>query len=229
MPVDAAVVPASDAGRHMDAIYRSQRHIYDLTRKYYLFGRDRLLDTLPVTTGARVCEIGCGTGRNLIRLARRRRDLNLYGVDVSAAMLDTATAAIERARLEDRVHLALIGEDGLDPASVFGVDAFDAVFFSYVLSMVPDWRPALDRAASLLRPGGVLAVVDFGDQNGVAAWRRVPLLAWLRHFDVLPRAEIEAGLRTLAARWGGPILDRNIGRGYAYLLMLQKPPMAPAE
>ena len=33
---------ASGSGHagHMDAIYRSQRHFYDLTRKYYLLGRD---------------------------------------------------------------------------------------------------------------------------------------------------------------------------------------------
>jgi len=60
----------TDAAVRMDRQYRWQRHIYDLTRKPYLLGRDRLVAELLPTPGARVLEIGCGTGRNLIRIAR---------------------------------------------------------------------------------------------------------------------------------------------------------------
>ena len=35
----------------MDRIYRRQRHVYDLTRKYYLLGRDRLIADLDVPRG----------------------------------------------------------------------------------------------------------------------------------------------------------------------------------
>ena len=38
----------------MDAIYRTQRHIYDLTRKYYLLGRDRLIADLAPPRGGTV-------------------------------------------------------------------------------------------------------------------------------------------------------------------------------
>ncbi|HWK45085.1 MAG TPA: class I SAM-dependent methyltransferase [Stellaceae bacterium] len=216
-------VRQADAVRHMDAIYRTQRHFYDFTRKFYLFGRDQLLDGLPVAPGARVCEIGCGTGRNLIRLARRRPDLDLYGIDVSTVMLETAAASIARAGLAHRIRLAHAGGAAFDAPAAFGIDAFDVAYFSYVLSMIPDWASAVDRAVGLVRPGGTLAVVDFGDQGRAGAWRRIPLLAWLRLFDVAPRAEIEAGLRDRAAAWGGPVMERDIGRGYAYLLMLRKP------
>ena len=46
----------------MDAIYAWQRHIYDATRKYFLFGRDRLIATLNVPECGTVLEIGCGRG-----------------------------------------------------------------------------------------------------------------------------------------------------------------------
>ena len=49
----------------MDGVYRYQRHIYDLTRKYYLLGRDRLIADLAVPDGGTVLEIGCGTGRRV--------------------------------------------------------------------------------------------------------------------------------------------------------------------
>jgi S-adenosylmethionine-diacylgycerolhomoserine-N-methlytransferase len=60
---------ASTAGR-MDAIYRGQRHIYDLTRRYYLLGRDMLIRDLAPPAGGSVLEVGCGKARNLIAVAR---------------------------------------------------------------------------------------------------------------------------------------------------------------
>ena len=54
----------------MDRVYRDQRHIYDLTRKYYLLGRDGLIADLDVPAGGAVLEIGCGTGRNLIAVGK---------------------------------------------------------------------------------------------------------------------------------------------------------------
>ena len=80
----------------MDDVYRYQRYIYDFTRKYYLFGRDRLIRELKPKPGARIIEIGCGTARNLIKMAQTYPDARLYGLDASAEMLRTAEMAIER-------------------------------------------------------------------------------------------------------------------------------------
>ncbi len=89
-----------DAFENMDRMYRLQRYFYDLTRKYYLLGRDRLLDEMDVSDGETVLEVGCGTARNLIILAKRRPTANLYGLDASNAMLETARAKIDRARCQ---------------------------------------------------------------------------------------------------------------------------------
>jgi len=61
----------ASAAAHMDAIYRYQRYIYDASRKYYLLGRDRLIGELAPPPGGSVLEIACGTGRNLVKAARR--------------------------------------------------------------------------------------------------------------------------------------------------------------
>ena len=74
----------------MDKMYRHQRYFYDLTRKYYLLGRDRLLNEMKISDGDNVLEVGCGTGRNLAILARKYPKTNFYGLDASAAMLETA-------------------------------------------------------------------------------------------------------------------------------------------
>ncbi len=67
-----------DQAAAMDRMYRVTRHIYDFTRRYYLLGRDRML--ADVTTGPETAtlEVGCGTARNLIRLAGRPTPGFLY-------------------------------------------------------------------------------------------------------------------------------------------------------
>ncbi|MDP3895918.1 MAG: class I SAM-dependent methyltransferase, partial [Mesorhizobium sp.] len=68
----------------MDGIYRRQRHIYDATRKYYLLGRDRMLERLDVPPGGAVLELGCGTGRNIVAAARRYPGARFCGLDISS-------------------------------------------------------------------------------------------------------------------------------------------------
>ena len=110
-------------------MYRRTRYIYDLTRKYYLLGRDRLLRDMELRSGDRVLEIGCGTARNLILLARRRPDVHCYGLDVSTEMLATAAASVKSRGLESRITLKHCFAEQLDHKAVFGLDApFDAAF-----------------------------------------------------------------------------------------------------
>ena len=92
-------------GALMDRIYRNQRYLYDFTRKYYLFGRDRLIGQLHLQPGARIVEVGCGTARNLIQIAKKYPSAKLYGLDASAQMLATASQAVAQAGLSGRVKL----------------------------------------------------------------------------------------------------------------------------
>ena len=86
-------------------MYRRQRHIYDLSRKFYLLGRDEAIAGLHAGPGASVLEIGCGTGRNLVKLAQAYPGADLFGLDVSREMLASAAAAMARAGLSARVAL----------------------------------------------------------------------------------------------------------------------------
>jgi S-adenosylmethionine-diacylgycerolhomoserine-N-methlytransferase len=202
---------AGDAGRRMDRMYRHQRHIYDLTRKFYLLGRDGLLDALPRAPGTNICELGCGTGRNLVHLARRAPETQLYGIDISREMLAQAGKSLDRNGLAGRVHLATSSIGDLDPTALFGIAAFDVVYLSYVLSMIPAWQEAVAGALRILRPGGMLAIVDFADQS-----------AWLALFDVRPRAEIEAGLAAIAAAQDPRAIHQSVAGGYAYRLIFRR-------
>src|SRR5271157_1646707 len=95
-----------DAAALMDRMYRHQRHVYDLSRKYYLAGRDEAIARLKPAPGDTVLEIGCGTGRNLIKAATAYPQARFFGLDVSREMLFVAAASIARARISSRVAIA---------------------------------------------------------------------------------------------------------------------------
>src|ERR1700761_377914 len=133
----------SDAADLMDRMYRRQRHIYDATRKFYLLGRDATIAELAPSPGAGVLEIGCGTGRNLVQIARRYPQAQVFGLDVSSEMLVSARASIERAGLASRIRVAQADATNFDAAALFGRPNFERVVISYALSMIPPWREAL--------------------------------------------------------------------------------------
>jgi S-adenosylmethionine-diacylgycerolhomoserine-N-methlytransferase len=105
---------------------------------------------------ARILEIGCGTGRNLARLARLFPQAQITGLDLSAPML--AIAQQKTARFGARVNLVRRAYAApVDPAR-----GHDLVVCSYALSMFnPGFEAALAAAQADLAPGGVIALVDF--------------------------------------------------------------------
>ena len=216
-----AARPGADAAGLMDQIYRRQRHIYDLTRKFYLLGRDRLIDELAPPPGARVLEIGCGTGRNLIRAAKLYPDIRACGIDISEEMLRTARANVSRNGLDSRISVARGDATCFDAKALFGVAAFERVFVSYALSMIPTWREAVAHAGEALAPGGSLHIVDFGDQKDLPDAFRASLRRWLSLFSVEPRETLEAELRALAAVRGLDLDFQPLYRRYAFLATLK--------
>jgi S-adenosylmethionine-diacylgycerolhomoserine-N-methlytransferase len=204
----------------MDDVYRGQRHIYDLTRKYYLLGRDRLIADMDVPDGGTVLEIGCGTGRNLAQIARKWPEARLYGLDISEEMLKSATLNLRRAGCVDRTGLARADAAYFDALALFGRARFDRIMFSYTLSMIPDWHGALRQAAALLSTQGSIHIVDFGTQEGLPTWFRQALLAWLAKFHVEPRA----GMQDYTQQLGNEV-KRAVGitkpyRGYAQMIVI---------
>ena len=201
----------------MDTIYRYQRHVYDLTRKYYLLGRDELIARLDVPEAGHVLEIGCGTGRNLIKAARRYPKARFYGLDISEEMLVVARRNVARAGLADRIALHQADATNFDPGATFGQTQFDRVFFSYALSMIPPWENAVAHAAEMLAPGGRLLIVDFGDLARLPGWFRRLLYRWLEAFHVSPRLSLADVLGQLATRNAQMSDVQPLYRGYAWL------------
>lgn len=218
----ASTATADDPAQKMDRMYRWTRHVYDLTRRYYLLGRDRLLDRIANRPGGHVLEVGCGTARNLRVLHDKAPHHTLYGLDASLAMLDTARDALSRAGcLEATILRQGLAEELCSPAQ-FGVDRrFDVIFFSYVLSMIPSWPAALGQALSHLAPDGRLYIVDFWDQAHLPAWIASLLRQWLALFDVTPRLALVRTLRTLNGQDALSCTVTPIAHRYAYLITVE--------
>lgn len=157
----------------LQGYYRWHARIYDWTRWSFLYGRNRVLVEAANALERppqRILEIGCGTGRNLARLAKRFPDAELVGVDLSPDMLAQA-----RQRLQGRrVHLV---QAAYPDAAIGG--AFDLVLLSYTLTMVgPGAGDLLDAVARQLGPAGRIAAVDFRDSRW--SWFR----RWMRYNHV---------------------------------------------
>ncbi|QIO50974.1 methyltransferase domain-containing protein [Rhizobium leguminosarum bv. trifolii] len=197
----------------MDGMYRYQRHIYDLTRKYYLLGRDSTIRNLNVPEGGTLLEVGCGTGRNLAFAHGHFPTAKLFGLDISQEMLISArkTFATKATIPEFRVADAT----AFTPRE-FGVSGFDRILISYALSMIPDWERAVDASIAALNPGGQLHIVDFGQQEGLPGWFRRTLQSWLAKFHVTPRPDLREVLEAQAHENKATLLFDTVGGGYAW-------------
>ncbi len=212
----------ADQKQAMEETYSFHRHIYDFTRKFYLFGRDRLVRRLAPPSGGTVLEVGCGTARNLIVAAKRWPNARFYGFDISDSMLDTARKSVAGKRLADKITLAQGDAGTFDPQALFGLEKVDRVFMSYTLSMIPPWQEAIERGAACLAPGGSLHIIDFGQYERLPGFLKRLHFKSLNDFHVFPRREMPAVLKRVAEAHGLAMEFTPLYRGYAWSATLTR-------
>jgi S-adenosylmethionine-diacylgycerolhomoserine-N-methlytransferase len=189
------------AAERLDRFYRPQAATYDRFRSRLLAGRAELIDQFSLSPGARVVELGAGTGYNLELWGTRIRQLG------ALELVDLCPALIEEARARSRpfANVRVIEAD----ATSYRPDApVDCVYFSYALTMIPDWFRALTNALAMLKTGGVIGVVDFYVSapevlDGLVqheALTRWLLPRWFRHDGVFLNPSHLDALNTLTAR-----------------------------
>lgn len=221
--------PSNQPDNLMDRIYRHQRFIYDASRKYYLLGRDEMIEALAPPAGGTVLELGCGTGRNLIHAAERYGSCSFYGVDISNEMLKTATRSIQRHKLTGQITLAAGDATAINPADIFMIDSFDRVFISFSLSMIPAWPQVLAHAQTLTKPGGEIHIVDFGNCAGLPRAFKGLLYWWLARFHVHPIPAMETRLQYAAEQAGNSIKVTPLHKGYSLRAVIGKPHLQNAD
>ncbi|HTZ00553.1 MAG TPA: class I SAM-dependent methyltransferase, partial [Rhodocyclaceae bacterium] len=134
-----------DHASRLEAFYGPQADAYDNFRERLLAGRNELMDRLQPAAGERVVELGAGTGRNPAFLGPRLATLeSLTLVDLCPSLLAQA-----RRRWAHADNVVAVEADACSWRPPLPVDA---VYFSYSLTMIPDWRAAMENAVAMLRP-----------------------------------------------------------------------------
>jgi len=212
----------TEAFEKMDRMYRYQRYFYDSTRKYYLFGRDKLIEQMDVQAGENVLEVGCGTGRNLVILAEKFPLTQFYGLDASAEMLKTAQAKVDGKNVSN-IHLKTALADDFTSRETFGLDTpFDSIFFSYSISMIPTWKESIANALANLKPGHKIYIVDFYDQQDLPAWFRKILQVWLKQFHVQFWEDLMPHLESLEKQGLVELNITSVFKRYSFIAELTK-------
>jgi ubiquinone/menaquinone biosynthesis C-methylase UbiE len=115
--------------------------------------QDEALDWLPAE-GSHVLEVGFGSGRLHVELARRYR---MAGLDLAAGMVEHTRRRLAVHGLESDLR------QGNVTAMPWPDATFDAVVSTFAFSAFPDPQAAMNEMARVTRPGGRVVVVDAGD------------------------------------------------------------------
>jgi S-adenosylmethionine-diacylgycerolhomoserine-N-methlytransferase len=212
----------TNAFESMDKMYRHQRYFYDLTRKYYLLGRDKLIAEMNVQPGEKILEVGCGTGRNLMILSKKYPRTNFFGLDASSEMLKTAQAKVDSKKVKNlKLKVALADDFTFD--KTFDLEKpFDTIFFSYSISMIPPWKESIANALNNLKAGGSFYIVDFYDQKDLPKLFQKALQSWLRQFHVQFWGELMPHLESLEKEGLGKLTVTSLYKRYSFIAGFEK-------
>jgi phosphatidylethanolamine/phosphatidyl-N-methylethanolamine N-methyltransferase len=150
-------------GKHIEAVYDSYAGIYDfLFGKFFQSGRERAPILLKLFPGAKILEVGVGTGLSLPACARH---VDYTGIDLSQKMLDRARQRVDSLQLPN-VQLQKMDATRLE----FADDSFDRVLAAYFISTVPDPVGVIQEMKRVCRPGGYLVFLNhFLSENWLIA------------------------------------------------------------
>ena len=154
---------------HARQLFAPLGPVYDRNAALLSFGQDprwrRFLVSRIPGDALRVADVATGTASVALELAQRVPSRHVVGVDQSPEMLRAGRERVERAGLSSRIEL----REGRAEELPFGDAEFDALTFTYLLRYVDDPLATMRGLARVVRPGGTVAMQEFGLPRGV--WR----------------------------------------------------------
>ena len=166
---DCRIVPHEALGDHADArdgrfarrLFRDLPERYDRLAEWLSFGqngrwRRAMVDRVVASRPGLVLDVATGTAGVALQLAART-DARVVGVDLTEAMVRAGRRNIRRAGAAPRVQLVVANGVRLP----FADATFDALTFTYLLRYVDDPAATLRELTRVVRPGGVVANLEF--------------------------------------------------------------------
>lgn len=143
------------------AVFAGLPRRYDRLAWLLSFGQDRrwraaVVDAVAAAAPSLVLDVATGPAGVALAIARRT-GATVVGVDLNEPMLREGAANVRRAGHDEQVVLAVARAEQLP----FGDGTFDAASFSYLLRYVDAPAPTVAEVARCVRPGGVVASLEF--------------------------------------------------------------------
>jgi demethylmenaquinone methyltransferase/2-methoxy-6-polyprenyl-1,4-benzoquinol methylase len=186
------VAEVSARTRHARELFAPLGPRYDRYGSLLSFGQDprwrRFLVSRVPADASRVLDVATGTAAVAIELLHAAPARTVVGIDQSPEMLDAARARVARAGVSDRIELRQERAESLP----FADGEFDALTVTYLLRYVDDVPATLRELVRVVRPGGTIAMLEFGLPSGIAR------TLW----ELYVRVGLPAGGYVLAPEWG---------------------------
>jgi len=192
--------------RHARTLFAGIAPEYDRMGAVLSLGQDArwrrfLVSRVNAIPGSWVLDVATGTG--LVARELWSRNVRVVGLDQSPAMVRRGAAAVRAFGLGDRIRFVL----GQAQALPFSDEAFDALTFTYLLRYVDDPEATLRELARVVRPGGVMASLEFFEPQD--PWLHAGWTAYTRGIMPLVGGAVSTGwYRT------GRFLGRSISDFY---------------
>jgi demethylmenaquinone methyltransferase / 2-methoxy-6-polyprenyl-1,4-benzoquinol methylase len=165
---------------------------YDRYARLLSLGQDPrwrrfLVSRLEAGPDARVLDVATGTGAVALEVVRQH-GCAVVGIDRSPEMLAVARRRVAAGGLKTRIEL----HEGRAEALPFPDESFDALTVTYLLRYVDDPAATLRELARVVRPGGTVALLEFG----------------------VPQSQVARALWELYVRLVLPLVGRILSRGW---------------
>lgn len=156
-------IKGGDHKARLESFYEGQARSYDVFRHRFLHGRVPMIQAMPTPKGGVWVDLGGGTAANLehFKGSLTRVFSKVVVLDLCRPLLEVARQRVAANKWEGVVELVEGDACSATTPGLPKAGTVDVVTMSYSLTMIPDWRAALDNATRLLRPGGYLAISDF--------------------------------------------------------------------
>jgi len=164
---------------------------YDRYAALLSFGQDPrwrrfLVSRIEAGPGDTVLDVATGTAAVALELVRRK-SCAVVGVDQSRDMLEIGRRRVALAAATRQVRLVEAGAESLP----FDDGQFDALTFTYLLRYVDDPAATLRELARVVRPGGTIAMLEFGLPRGL----------WKPLWELYVRVGLPLAGRAISAGW----------------------------